>query len=163
MEQWKVQRTSCRCSGTEKELNPGEEFYAALIEGEEGFERVDYCCEYWQANKPAVYCYWRSKVPVKDEKEKLLVDDDVLVNVFHRLDGENDTKKINFRFVLALILMRKRILKYESSDIIDNQEIWKMKMVKNPNLIDVVNPHLDDEKIQEVSQELSTILNGDFD
>ncbi len=163
MEQWKVQRTNCKCAGTEKELEPGESFYATLVESEEGFDRVDYCREYWEEHKPEVFCYWMTRVPIKDEKEKLLVDDDVLINVFHRLDGEEDSKKVNFRFVLALILMRKRILKYDTTEYVDDKEVWKMKMVKNPNLMDVVNPHLDDEKIQEVSQELSTILNGDFD
>lgn len=163
MEQWKVQRTNCKCAGTDRELAPGEEFYATLVETEEGFDRVDYCCEFWESNNPSVFCHWKSRVSIKEEKEKLLVDDDVLVNVFHRLDGEEDARKINFRFVLALILMRKRILKYDTTEYIDDKEVWKMKMVKNPNLMEVVNPHLDDEKIQQVSQELSTILNGDFD
>ena len=127
MEDWKVQRTNCKCAGTDKELAPGENFYAALVETDEGFDRVDYCNEYWEANNPPVFCYWKSKVPVKDEKEKLLVDDGALVNVFHRLDGEADPKKVNFRFVLALILMRKRILKYETTEFVDDKEVWKMK------------------------------------
>ena len=163
MEQWKVQRTSCKCGGTEKELLPGEEIYAALVETEEGFERIDFCKEFWEAAPPQVYCYWKYKIPVKEEKQKLLVDNNVLTNVFLRLAGEDQEKKINFRFVLALILMRKRILKYDTTVIQDEKEIWKMKMVKDPNLHDVVNPHMDDEKIQEVSHELSSILNGDFD
>ena len=163
MEQWKVQRTSGKCGGTEKELLPGEEIYAALVETEEGFERVDFCCEYWEQNQPQVYCYWKSKIPVREEKQNLLVDNSVLSNVFLRLAGEEQEKKINFRFVLALILMRKRILKYETTVFQDEKEIWKMKMVKDPNLHEVINPHLNDEKIQEVSQELSTILNGDFE
>lgn len=163
MEEWKVQRTSSKCFGTERELAAGEEYYAALVETESGFDRIDYSSEYWQEHKPEVFCYWKSRVPVKEEKTRLLVDNDILQNVFVRLEGETDARKINFRFVLCLILMRKKILRYETSELVDGQEVWKMKQVKNPNLVDVINPHLDDEKIKEVSQELGPILNGDFD
>ena len=116
MEQWQVQRSAGRCAGTDKELTPGEEYYAALIETEEGFERKDFSEEYWQQNTPKVFCFWKTRIPTKDKKKKLLVDDSVLVNIFERLENEEDQIKINFRFVLALILMRKRILKYDNTN-----------------------------------------------
>ena len=131
MEQWQVQRGVGKCLGTEKEIQPGEEYFAALIETEEGFERQDYSQEYWLEHKPAVYCFWKTRVPIKAEKKKLFVDDGVLINIFERLANEEDAMKINFRFVLALILMRKRLLKYEDTQRTDDQEIWTMRFVRD--------------------------------
>ncbi|MBI9018900.1 MAG: hypothetical protein JEZ07_16740 [Phycisphaerae bacterium] len=163
MEQWQVQRTDGVCFGTEKKIEPGDEYYAALIDGEKGFERRDYSCQFWNENHPEVFCFWKTKIPLRKPKQKLLVDDAVLINIFHRLEGEEDQTKINFRFVLALILMRKRILKYEDSyRNEENKEIWKMKMVKDPNLHEIINPQLTDEQIESVSQDLGTILSGDI-
>ena len=162
MEQWQVQRTAGKCTGTEHELTPGEEYYAALIETDEGFERRDYSLQFWTENQPEVYCFWKTRVPIKEEKKKLLVDNSVLTNIFERLENEDDQVKINFRFVLALILMRKRILKYEDTKRQDDKEIWQMKFVKDTKIHQVTNPQLDDEQIEKVSRELSTILNGDF-
>ena len=61
----------------------------------------------------AMFSFWKTTVPVPEQKKKLLVDDSVLVDVFGRMEGKHEPSEIRFRFVLALILMRKRLLKYE--------------------------------------------------
>ncbi len=162
MEQWQVDRSCGKCAGTGIEFVPGQEYYAALLTKDDTFERVDYSCQYWDQQQPEVFCFWKTKVPVKEKKKKLLVDDAVLKNVFERLENEQEALKINFRFVLALILMRKRILKYEDTKIDGTKELWRMKMVRDPRMHEVINPHLDDEQIETVSSELSTILNGEI-
>jgi hypothetical protein len=160
MEQWAVQRSSGVCAGTGKELKPGEEYYAVLIDNQTTFERLDYSIEYWQEHQPEVYSYWKTQIPLPNEKKKMFVDDGVLINFFERLVQEKEQIKVNFRFVLALILMRKRLLKYEDSFRRDDQEIWKMRFVREKEIHEVVNPQLDDEQIEQVSQELSGILRG---
>ena len=162
MEQWQVQRGSGICAGSGKELVPGEEYYAALIDRETEFERRDYSCEYWDEHRPAVFSYWKTRMPEPNQKKKMFVDDGVLINFFERLAEEQEQLKINFRFVLALILMRKRLLKYEDSRREDTAEVWKMRFVRETKVHEVVNPQLDDEQIEQVSQELSAILQGEL-
>ncbi|MCF7957641.1 MAG: hypothetical protein K9M57_04250 [Phycisphaerae bacterium] len=161
MEQWQVQRGAGKCSGSDKELLPDEEYYAALIETQDGFERKDYCLEYWNEHAPETYCFWKTRVPVKNAKKKMFVDDGILINIFERLANEDESVKINFRFVLALILMRKRILKYEDSKRIDEQEVWKMRFVRDKKTHNVINPQLNDDEIEKVSQELNAVLHGE--
>ena len=163
MEQWEVQRTTGQCAGTERTFEPGEEYYAALVECEAGFERRDFSCAYWETHQPEVFSFWKTRVPEPNQKKKLFLDDGVLVNLFERLADETEATRVNFRFVLALILMRKRMLKYEDTKRDGKQEIWKMRRVGTKEIHDVVNPHLGEEQIQEVSQELSAILQGDFE
>ena len=162
MEQWEVQRSNGQCEGTGKKLEPGEEYYAALVDNVSSFERYDYCLEYWQEQQPKVFSYWKTRMPLPNQKKKMFVDDSVLINLFERLDDQKEPLKINFRFVLALILMRKKILKYEDSKKEGETEIWEMRFVRDTKIHEVTNPNLDEEKIQEVSQELSTILQGEF-
>lgn len=161
MEQWEVKRSGGRCAGTQRELDFGEEYYAALIDTETGFERQDFCCEYWEKQQPSVFSYWKTRVPMPNEKKKLFVDNDILVNFFERLAEETEEIKVNFRFVLALILMRKRRLKYEDTVIVAGKEIWRMRFVRETNTHEVINPQLDDAQIDAVSQELSSILHGE--
>jgi hypothetical protein len=162
MEQWEVKRTTGQCVGTGRVLQPGEGYYAALIDRTTHFDRVDYCIEYWEQSKPEVYSFWKTRVPVPSQKKKLFVDDDVLRNFFERLQDETDTLKVNFRFVLALILMRKRLLKYEDSRRENNQEVWKMRFTRDDRTHEVVNPNLDEQQIAQVSQELTAILQGEL-
>ncbi|MBN1844288.1 MAG: hypothetical protein JW810_01310 [Sedimentisphaerales bacterium] len=163
IEQWEVQRSEGLCAGTGRKLEPGEEYYAALIDKKTHFERRDYCRQYWQDQKPEVYSFWMTRMPLPTQKKKLFVDDQVLINLFERLAEETDGLKLNFRFVLALILMRKKLLKYEDSRRQGAREIWTMRFVKETQQHEVINPNLDEEKIQEVSQELGAILQGQFE
>jgi len=162
MEQWEIQKTSGICSGTGNELQPGEEYYAALIDIENGFERRDYSIAYWQEQKPEVYSHWKTHIPLPNQKKKLFVEDGILINFFERLAEEKQPERVNFRFVLALILMRKRLLKYEDSRRDGLEEIWKMRFVRETKIHEVVNPQLDDDQIEQVSKELGSILQGEL-
>ena len=90
------------------------------------------------------------------------MDDEVLLDIFERLAGTDERVKINFRFVLALILMRKRILKYQQTDYRDSQELWIMGQVREQTKHEVINPRLDDAQIREVSEQLSAILRSEL-
>ena len=79
-----------------------------------------------------------------------------------RLEDETEPVRVQFRFVLALLLMRKRILQYESSNTTDEQEVWEMRLTSDKSTHHVVNPHLTDDQIENVSQQLSAILHSDM-
>ena len=124
IQKWDIQRTEGRCTGSERKLEPGEEFYAALIDKQSCFERADYSVEYWNEHHPEVYSFWKTTFPEANEKKRLFVDDSVLFNFFERLEKEEEPLKINFRFVLGLILVRKRMLKYEQTRRDGERVIW---------------------------------------
>ena len=173
---WEVAKTQGVCGGCGRSFEPGQEYYAALVEESEeaeegekeksqasgGFERQDYCEECWERESPEAFCFWKTRVPEPTEKKKLLVDDEVLLAFFERLAGAEERVKINFRFVLALILMRKRILKYQQTELRDGREFWIMGQVRQQTKHEVVNPRLDDAGIEEVSEQLSAILRSEL-
>ncbi len=161
MAEWDVAKMSGRCAVSGRELAEGEEFYAVLFERDEGFERVDYSLDCWQGPPENAFCYWKSRVPAREKKKRLFVDDETLINFFLRLADEEEALKVNFRFVLALILMRKRLLKYEETIRDDGNEYWQMRLVGEQSVHRVLNPQLDDEKIRSVSAELGAILHAD--
>ena len=70
--------------------------------------------------------------------------------------------KINFRFVLNLILMRKRKLKYDSSEVRDGDEVWTMKVTGQDRTVQVVNPNLNEDQISELSEQMGDILQVDL-
>jgi len=89
----------------------------------------------------------------------MFVDDEMLMTFFERLAEETEQERINFRFILTLILMRKRCLKYDSSRIEDGSEIWRLRIVgSDKQFVEVINPHLDEEQIERLSSQLSQIL-----
>ena len=162
MDEWEVSKPLGQCCGSGKKIECGEEYFAALVETEDGLQRRDFCADYWLAEKPDVFCYWKTKLPFPDEKKQIFVDDEMLMAFFERLGKETEQEKINFRFVLALVLMRKRRLKYDSSKNENDMEIWRLRVVGDKEFVEVVNPHLDEEQIEQLSSQIGQILQVDL-
>ncbi len=162
MSEWEINRPLGQCHGTERKIESGEEYFAALVETEEGLQRRDFSAEYWESQKPDVFCYWKTRLPEPGQKKQLFVDDQMLMAFFERLENETEQEKVNFRFVLALILMRKRILKYDETKNVDDQEIWCLRIIGEKQIIEVINPQLDDEQIEQLSSQIGEILQADL-
>ncbi len=159
MDEWEIEKPLGQCYGSGRKIEYSEEYFAALVETNQGLQRRDFCAEYWQEQKPEVFCYWKTKLPHPDQKKQIFVDDEMLMAFFERLAEESKQEKVNFRFVLALILMRKRRLKYDSSKIVEGKEIWRLRIVgSDREFIEVINPNLDEEQIEQLSSQLSQIL-----
>lgn len=168
MTDWEVDRPSGRCVRSGRVLSEGEEFYAVLFDRGDRLERVDYSLESWTGPPEGAFCFWRSRVPVREKKRQVWVDNDVLANLFVRLADEGNEQKVSFRFVLALLLMRKRLLKYEQTIRDGSHEYWQMRFLGElanlpggAQIQTVRNPQLSDEQITAVSEQLSAILHGD--
>jgi hypothetical protein len=163
MAEWEINKSVGQCFGTGRKMQDGEEYFATLVESEQGLARRDFCVDYWDQQKPQVYCYWKTRVPSTDRKKQIFIDDDMLMAFFERLGAETEPQKVNFRFVLTLILMRKRRLKYDSSRNEADKEVWRLRVVGGDNeFVDVVNPHLDDSQIEQLSSQVGEILQVNF-
>ena len=162
MDEWEINKPLGQCYGTERTIESGEEYFAALVETEEGLQRRDFCADYWESRKPDVFCYWKSRLPEPGQKKQLFVDDQMLMAFFERLEKETEPEKINFRFVLALILMRKRILKYDDTTTENGREIWRLRIVGDKQVVEVLNPNLDEEQIEQLSSQIGEILQTDL-
>ena len=163
MDDWKIDKPLGQCAGTGRNIEPGEEYFAALLEKHDGLQRKDFSSEYWLQNKPDVYCYWKTKLPQAGQKKQIFVDNEMLMTFFERLEKENDQQRLNFRFVIALILMRRRKLKYHATLADGNKEIWRLRIVGGDGeFADVLNPNLDQNQIEQLSAQLGKILHAEI-
>ena len=155
-----------QCSLCGREVAPGGELVATVREGDEEFLRRDYCPECWEssgAEGAEVLGVWRTRVRRPQEKKKLFVDNEMLVNLFGRLAEATEGQKVNFRFVLALVLMRKKLLVYDRTEkSADGTEVWMMHFKGSDEVHKVIDPHMDEDKIAQVSENLGEILEGDL-
>ena len=151
------------CSITQQPIAPGEKFMAALRETPAGFERLDISLGAWpQFDRKDVIGFWQTVMPKHEQKKKVFVDDQVLCDLFERLSDITEPAKINFRFVLGLILMRKRMVIYETSRSEGERELWTVRMKGRDDKLDLVNPKLGEQEVLDVSQQLSEILNEEL-
>jgi hypothetical protein len=159
-----VSRPLGKCFLSGNPIEPGSKFMAALRETPIGFERLDISLDAWQTfDRKDVLAFWQSVMPSPQQvKKKLFVDDQVLCELFERLGNAEEPAKLNFRFVLGLILMRKRMIVYENTRHLDEKEIWQVRFRGREDLLDLINPRLGEQQVMEVSQQLSEILNEEI-
>jgi hypothetical protein len=162
--QWAVPKPRGVCVITGRQIAPGEKFWAAVRETPAGIERLDVSPEAWeQFDKTDILASWQTVMPRHEEKKKQFVDDEVLCALFERLGEATEPGKLNFRFVLGLILMRKRLVIYDQTrHEADGRDIWVVRMKGKQETLELVDPKLNAEQTLEVSQQLGQILNEEL-
>ena len=168
-------RTQDICAQTGRMLEIGEEHIAALIESpeDEPLVRVAYCLEAW-GNGPNLppganlFGFWKRTIPESDEQPKQLVSEDELFDLFEQLGEATEHKQLAFRYLLTLILMRKKKLVFERSKPATSDEqgiliVRQRQRGGEGQLFDVTDPGLDNETIAQATEELGQIMNLDAD
>ena len=158
-----VPRGGGKCSVSGRAIVIGEKYFAAIRETPTGIERLDVSPECWEGiDKTALMAYWQTVMPKPEEKKKVFVDDEVLCTLFERLSDATEPAKINFRFVLGLILMRKRLVLYDGVRHDECRDVWVVRLKGKPEPFDLLDPKLNEEQMAEVSQQLGQILNEEL-
>jgi hypothetical protein len=110
-----VQRCTRRCAALERELAPGETFYSVLVPQGPDVVRRDYSAEAWQGPPECSIGWWKSQMPdASGVKKGTLAPSDVLLDYFERLEG--DATRQDLRYVLALLMIRRRIMRLEDTE-----------------------------------------------
>ena len=158
MTDYQIQPNTRRCAITGRELRPGEKVYTALLEDGGKFLRQDYSGEAWQGPPPGAFSFWCGRVPAQDEARKPRIDDDLLFDCFLRLKGQDDPGRVNFRYVVALLLMRRKRLKFEEARKAAGQEVLVLRCTRGGERHEVVNPALTEEQMAAVQDEVFKVL-----
>jgi len=160
---FEVKTCSRCCVQTGNALQPGEVYFSILAIQEKGqgseTVRSDYCAEAWQGPSEASLGWWRSRVPVKDEKPKL-APTDVMLNLFTALaDKRADTQ---FRYLLGLLLIRRRILRREDSVRNDaDQEVLTLFAPRRDERYELIVDEPNQEQAEQIQQRMIDLLYGD--
>jgi len=170
---YEIVRTQDVCAHSGTELRIGDEHIAALVErpGEEALVRVAYATDAWETGaRPQepdrLFGFWKRTIPDKEDKVQPLVNDDEMMDLFEQLEEASEPRQIAFRYLLGLILMRKKRLIFEgstpaASDTPPSLALRQRIKGGGGPVFTVIDPQLDDEAISEATEELGRVMNLD--
>lgn len=161
MTDYQIQSNTRRCAATGRELRPGEKCYTVLLDANGQFARQDYSLEAWQGPPATAFGFWLSHIPVGDESRKPRIDDELLMDCFQRLEGETEASRINFRYIIALLLMRRKRLKFEEVRAEAGHEVLVLRCARTRAVYAVVNPNLTEAELEAVQEEVFRVLGWD--
>lgn len=108
---YEFQRCTRRCAATDRELGPGEEFFSVLLAEGAQLRRLDYSVGAWKGPPEKAAGWWKSRMPDASSRRMHWAPNDVMLHFFERL--ESQPEQADMRFVLALLLVRRRVLREE--------------------------------------------------
>jgi hypothetical protein len=171
---YSISRPTGRCAHTGEELRPGDHYVAALVErdGEEGFERLDYGAGAWDggARPERLFGFWRATMPDADAKPRMFIDDDGLLALWEGLvedesGDENDAQKREaFRWILTLILLRRRLLKQVGASVRDGRRVLQVRPKGTPpeaTPLEVADPGMNEGAATAAAEQLSAVMRGE--
>lgn len=156
---WEIKSRGHVCSRTGREFAEGEFFYTLLYREGEGFRREDLCEEAWNERNDNLqpFSFWRSKYepPAPPPPEPMAKDD--AEGLLRRLVQEQNPAQSKARYILALMLERKKLLRpMESND----DDVLVYEHVQSGEIFVIPNPRLSLEQIPEVQREVGELLSG---
>lgn len=160
--EFEIQGPSRRCAATGRELQAGDRFFGALLDSDGKFVRMDYAADAWKGPPTGAIAFWSGRIPASDRPRKPIFNDELLVDCFAHLAGSPDPTRVNFRYVVALLLMRRKRLKFEDARRnADGSHVLILRDAKSGARHEVPDPKLSEAEITAVQDEVFRVLGWD--
>jgi len=109
-----VQKSTRTCAATSREITAGETYFSVLVREGADVRRLDYAEEAWPGPPANSLGWWKSTMPDREGAgKKKLAPSEVLLELFRELGDAPD--RIDLRYVLTLLLIRRRLLRLEET------------------------------------------------
>jgi hypothetical protein len=154
---FEVQRCTRRCAKTQRELQPGEVFYSVLMAEGAQVVRYDYAAEAWEGEPDHALGSWKSRIPEPNAAGMHWAPSDVMLNYLEELETHADQR--DERYVLALLLLRRRIVRSED---VERDEAGRETLIlysprnEREYRVDVVVPTR--ERVQDIQERFSRLF-----
>jgi hypothetical protein len=160
---WNIRSRSRECAVTGRAFEDGEQHYTTIHFDPEanGYVRRDVSLDAWEQEvaERAPFSFWKSTYvqPVIEEKPEIAPKENAQ-QLLQRLIEDDDPKTENARFILAIMLERKRLL---TPTDVKESEHGKMLFYENKKTGEVFvvrDPELRLDEIEKVQDEVAMLL-----
>jgi hypothetical protein len=160
MTDYQIAGPTRRCAATGRDLAPGDRFFAALVDENGGYARKDFAADAWAGPPPGTVAFWAARVPPADAPRKPAFNDALLADWFHHLGtgAADDPHRANLRYVVALLLMRRKRLKFEDLRRSDGADTLVLRDAKTGARYEVPDPRLSEAEVAAVQDEVFRAL-----
>jgi len=157
--EWKFQERRAQCSACAAAFADGERHASLLAIAAEQITRDDLCLGCWEKRTPGEEIFfWFTRH--RTDRRRLHLDLATLEQLFLQLEGRTETRVRELRYILCLLLMRKRRLKLVR---VVRDAAGESLVVKRPRRTETCAVFVFDfapERLDELRRELVRIFEG---
>jgi len=157
---WRIHRREVLCGACQRPFGDGEALYSLLHLAAEPLRREDRCERCFV--DPGVVeglLFWRTH-HVQDGSRRLAVDFDAIEELFVALESRKEPRSMELRYLLTLLLLRKKRLKLVGVRRGEAGETMCVRRPRRTEEYEVAVFELDGERAQALRADLARIFEG---
>jgi len=158
--EWDIKGRSGKCAVTGQDFQAGEYFYTLLFHDKEGFRRTDLSEEAWRQRNDNIqpFSFWRSKFEPPPALQPEPLARETAEDLLRRYMAGTDTRHANTRYILALMLERKRLLKQIEARDDGFGRVLIYEHAKTGEVFVIPDPALRLDQLEAVQNEVAALL-----
>lgn len=118
MQEYSITKCTRRCAVSQRALEAGEHYYSLIMPAGDDVSRVDVAASHWTGPLEGAIAWWRSQMPGAAAKKLRPAPSGVLLDTLSDLLQRPGKEAL--AYLLAVLLMRRRVLQEERSFLDDS-------------------------------------------
>lgn len=159
---WEIKARAHRCSRTDEPFTDGAPIYTLLFRDKTRFIREDISEAAWRRLKHTIepFSFWKSHYHAPPAKPPETVPRESAESLLRRLLDEDDAGSANARYVLAIMLERKRVFRQVDVRESEHERILVYEHARTGEVFLILDPGLNLADVEPVQQEVYRLLNA---
>jgi hypothetical protein len=160
LSEWEIKARSRHCARTREAFDNGAIIYTLLFRDRGGFRREDISEKAWQQSEGSIapFSFWKSRFQAAPAPTPKPMPKESVEELLRRLVSEDLPEQRNARYVLAILLERKKILKQVDLRESAEEKILIYEHVKTGEVFIIPDPRLKLDQLDSVQQEIYSLL-----
>ncbi|HRY47127.1 MAG TPA: hypothetical protein P5186_03680 [Candidatus Paceibacterota bacterium] len=165
MIEWNIQSRSKACQACAKAFADKAPYFTLLFQHRHHLERLDVCPQCWASqysqgamDRKGFISFWQGVFNVPPPPPPEPVPKENVESMLRRLCESNEPEHIGVRYVLAVMLERKRLLKIKSQVQEDGQRVFLYEHVRSGDVFSIVDPNLQLDQLEQVQHQVMALL-----
>ncbi|MGB2185954.1 MAG: hypothetical protein ACPH5P_04685 [Akkermansiaceae bacterium] len=162
-EPWSIKSRAHFCAVTEQHFADGESFYTAIFPDPEssGYLRKDFSISAWEKRseeEDQPFSFWQSTYHAPVKEEAVEVTEESPEDLLRRLIEEDEEHTENARYILAVMLERKKQLVEADNQPTASGIIRIYEHRKSGDVFIVKDPNIPLDEVEKVQEEITQLL-----
>ena len=160
LSEWEIKTRGSRCARTQEAFDDGATIFTLLFRDRGGFRREDISERAWLQIKESVepFSFWKSKFQVPLPSAPDPMPKESVEELLRKLLQQDLPEHVNARYVLAIMLERKKTLKQVDSRESAEERILIYEHAKTGEVFIIEDPRLRLDQLDLVQQEVSLLM-----
>jgi hypothetical protein len=165
MIEWNIQSRSHACQACGKGFADQQPYHTLLFDEKRDYRRLDVCEPCWGAQysqgateRKGFISHWQGVYEAPPAAPPDPIQKETAETVLRNLIGQNEPHYAAARFILAVMLERKRLLKVKAQFTQDGQRVFVYEHARSGEVFNVPDPNLQLTQLDAVQREVAGLL-----